>query len=534
VDSWVLPTLSELLTHGELVMGQPFPNSPWVSPHSGNTKPNPHSSDHQAVHQWHGAVAAMNGLLQNLENTNPSPYLQGMVISGSLPVLTHSETSIHYSSWLFNPAPTDTNYGLTPQLLPGASCNIVTVDNPVLSLLPMDPLTKEQFCLLLTPQFSLVLVLGWEHTERLQFQFSFAPEVVEAAWKALRSRVVLTAPHYLSKWDKLWDQFPPMSPDYQWVMQFSRLLLGYLSNPPSLVKDNRTLNSIHQTPEVIHPFSPTDQVTNIGDSQPFAVSMDGNHNLAASLSHIPKDDQPVDVELLQAIAHEVRTPLATIRTLTRLLLKRRTLPSDLLPHLEAIDRECTEQINRFSLIFRAAELETSELKQPVVPLMPMSVAQVFQQCIPHWQQQCGQRRHTLEVILPPKMPKVVSDPTMLDQVLTSLIERFTRNFPSGSHIQVKVVYAGNQLKLQLQANPVQQLNYSESDHPQDGGIAPKENTFRPSLKSLGQLLMFQPETGSLSLKLSVTKNLFQALGAKLIVRQRPNESEILTIFLPLE
>ncbi|XGB39107.1 MAG: hypothetical protein LVT47_13500 [Cyanobacteria bacterium LVE1205-1] len=46
--------------------------------------------------------------------------------------------------------------------------------------------------------------------------------------------------------------------------------------------------------------------------------------------------------------------------------------------------------------------------------------------------------------------------------------------------------------------------------------------------------MFQPETGSLSLKLSVTKNLFQALGAKLIVRQRPNESEILTIFLPLE
>ena len=97
-----------------------------------------------------------------------------------------------------------------------------------------------------------------------------------------------------------------------------------------------------------------------------------------------------------------------------------------------------------------------------------------------------------------------------------------------------MVYAGNQLKLQLQANPVQQLNYSESDHPQDGGIAPKENTFRPSLKSLGQLLMFQPETGSLSLKLSVTKNLFQALGAKLIVRQRPNESEILTIFLPLE
>jgi hypothetical protein len=46
--------------------------------------------------------------------------------------------------------------------------------------------------------------------------------------------------------------------------------------------------------------------------------------------------------------------------------------------------------------------------------------------------------------------------------------------------------------------------------------------------------MFQPETGSLSLNLDVTKHLFQALGGKLIVRQRPQEGEVMTIFLPLE
>jgi hypothetical protein len=54
------------------------------------------------------------------------------------------------------------------------------------------------------------------------------------------------------------------------------------------------------------------------------------------------------------------------------------------------------------------------------------------------------------------------------------------------------------------------------------------------LKSIGQLLMFQPETGSLSLNLNVTKHLFQVLGGKLIVRQRPQEGEVMTIFLPLE
>jgi signal transduction histidine kinase len=46
--------------------------------------------------------------------------------------------------------------------------------------------------------------------------------------------------------------------------------------------------------------------------------------------------------------------------------------------------------------------------------------------------------------------------------------------------------------------------------------------------------MFQPETGCLSLNLDVTKNIFQALGGKLTVRQRPKQGEELTIFLPIK
>jgi hypothetical protein len=46
--------------------------------------------------------------------------------------------------------------------------------------------------------------------------------------------------------------------------------------------------------------------------------------------------------------------------------------------------------------------------------------------------------------------------------------------------------------------------------------------------------MFQPETGTISLNLAATKHLFQAIGGKLIVRQRPKHGEVMTIFLPLE
>jgi hypothetical protein len=90
---------------------------------------------------------------------------------------------------------------------------------------------------------------------------------------------------------------------------------------------------------------------------------------------------------------------------------------------------------------------------------------------------------------------------------------------------VQVTPAGDQLKLQFQ---------SHSNPEKNGNSNNLANDTCSTLKSIGQLLMFQPETGSLSLNLSVTKHLFQALGGKLIVRQRPQEGEVMTVFLPLE
>jgi len=120
------------------------------------------------------------------------------------------------------------------------------------------------------------------------------------------------------------------------------------------------------------------------------------------------------------------------------------------------------------------------------------------------------------------MPHVVSNPAMLDQVLSSLVERFTQQLPNGSHIRVMATLAGSQLKLQLESDSPR---VNEGDH---------EMPLKSALKSIGNLLMFQPETGNLSLNLAVTKNLFHALGGKLIVRQRPHQGEVLTMFLPLD
>ncbi|MEG3933566.1 HAMP domain-containing sensor histidine kinase [Microcoleus sp. T3_B1] len=491
----------------------------------------------KAEQEWYGAIAALNQMLDrqkagqktdadraNGRSTIPNSC-QGLVLSGPSSVLTDPALANGFANWIFTSIP-DNDAALwsfrarqTLALMPAADVQIsVPAAAPALALASGDPLANEQFCLVLTASFSLVMVLGENSAGIPAFLFSFDPQVVAKAWEVLRRRVtesecllansdgsfnlpVSKLTNNSTKLDGLFQQFLPVEPNYQTVMQFSRLLLHNLplgKDEAGRIKDERSddgLNHRH------HKLSATD--INCKSPMPLATK---------------------EVELLQAIAHEVRTPLATIRTLTRLLLKRPKLDAVVVKRLEMIDAECTAQIDRFGLIFRAVELEMSQAKNSGVQLTAMSLGEVLQNSIPRWQKQAAVRNHTLEVIVPKKLPAVVSDPTMLDQVLTNLIENFTRTLPSGSRIQVEVTLAGDQLKLQL-----------ESEHLPEGNVA---STFAEAanapLRSIGPLLMVQPETGSLSLNLSVTKNLFRAAGGKLVIRQRPQKGEVMTVFLPLQ
>lgn len=522
----------------------------------------------KAEAEWSGAIAALNQLLRQTieadkliaESAAPAELLHGVLLSGPFPVLLQPELTSRIATWMFTIA----SPGETLQLLPAEHYKATSdcAKIPTLPLLPHDPLASEQFSLVLTTEFSLVMALGETPEGEPAFLFSFEPEVVRQAWRSLEARLKLAAPQRLADLAQLIEQFPPVAPDYRTVTQFSRLMLANLPHLSELEgrplvdpQDNvfqavgksfrssledkgasdraasdraasekrRDLNPPPRSPRRNSTFNrkPTpDQATQSVVNREEVRSETKSAHLEGA------DTASPDTELLQAIAHEVRTPLTTIRTLTRLLLRRKDLKPDVIKQLEIIDRECTEQIDRFTLIFRAVELETTNARNLLTSLAPIPLDRVLQQNAPRWQQQASQHNHTLDIILPQKMPLVVTDPAMLDQVLTGLIDRITHSLPPGSHIQVRVSLAGHQLKLQLESHP--QAN-QKSD-----GSSSNPFQFTPTLKSIGQLLMFQPETGNLSLNMAVTKNLFQALGGKLIVRQRPEQGEVLTIFLPLE
>lgn len=449
----------------------------------------------KAESEWHSAIASIEQLLLSEVGSNGDVGVgekQGLIFSAPLPVLSNTNLVPCFQSAVFTTDAFNVN-ALMPcrQSIPTEKTAAHQHVAPVvkLPLIPTDSVNQEPFCLILTANFGLIMVLGKDTLGTAKFHFSFDPATISQVWATLRSRLVVAKYHHLEHLDSLVKHFTPPEPSYRLITNFSRQLI---QNIPG------STGSKSWTPEKTHSV---ETVSSTPESRQFSSTFATND----STSH-------VEMELLQALTHEVRTPLTTIRTLTKLLLKRKQdFKPNVIKRLQTIDRECTEQIERMELIFRAAELESTP-KTKSVELVPFALEQVFKQSIPRWQEKAQRRNVKLAFILPQKLPKIVSDPVMLDTVLTGLIESCTRSLPIGGHIDVKVSTAGNQLKLQVLSQA------SSIDNP---------------FKSLGQLLSFQPATGCLSLNLDVTKNIFQALGGKLTVRQRQEQGKELTIFLPL-
>ncbi|WP_347405027.1 HAMP domain-containing sensor histidine kinase [Nodosilinea sp. LEGE 06152] len=490
----------------------------------------------QAEHEWLGGLTALIKLLLELPSDSDLPAtgatipstgpLMGGVLSGPFPVLPDRLMGQRLSHWLLVPEPLEQIFAVTRPLLPGRGYGEAKGPACDLQMVPLvnhDPLIGERFCLLLTRRFSLLLVLGYAANGLPLFQFSFDPEVVGQGCQQLRDRVSATRPPLVDSLDRLLAQFPPVAPDYRLVTRYSQLLLAQLRqrSQPEVSADFRPPLGI--MPALALPGRPTLAAFQTEPSPHVRVGL--NQAAFAEPSPPPAAEDSPDTELLKAMAHEIRTPLTTIRTLTRSLLKRKDIGGEVAKRLQLIDRECTQQIDRFSLIFRAVELETDHSPRPRSPLSAISLNQLFDDAIPRWQQQASRRNLDLTVNVPPCLPMVNSDPAMLTQVLTGLIDRFTHSLPPYSHIELAVTLAGHQLKLQFQSQP---------PGGDDAQAQTQSDPLTSPFKALGQLLMFQPETGGLSLNLNATKNLFQALGGKLIVRQRPQAGEVLTVFLPLE
>ena len=220
-----------------------------------------------------------------------------------------------------------------------------------------------------------------------------------------------------------------------------------------------------------------------------------------------------EISLLEALTHEIRTPLATIRTLIRSLLRKKDLPKVVEERLNQIDIECTEQIDRFGLIFNAVELERSKPEQNNLALTDLG--KMLEILSPVWSNQLERKGLQLILDITPDLPKVLSDSEGLELMLTGLIDRNTRGLKTGGEITLKLRPAGQRLKLQILTQVATKNNLEVSDN--------------ISNEDIGPVLSWNPGTGNLQLSQAATQRLLKSLGGRLTNRRDSG----ITIFFPI-
>nr|WP_075438996.1 HAMP domain-containing histidine kinase [Prochlorococcus marinus] len=239
-----------------------------------------------------------------------------------------------------------------------------------------------------------------------------------------------------------------------------------------------------------------------------------NHNIQNSVKNDKKNVQINEAKLLRAISHEVRTPLATIRTLISSTLKKYKMDESMKNRLIQIDNECNEQIDRFGLIFNAAELVSNE-EQSLNNLAKINLAEIFKKLTPSWEKQLNRRGISLKIDIPNQLPQILSDSERLELMLSGLINKNTRGLKEGSTLILELRPAGQKLKLQLK---VQKLESNQKE------ILKKDNT-----SDIGPVLNWNPQTGSLQLSQNATQKLLASLGGHVTERRDTG----LTVFFPI-
>jgi len=438
--------------------------------------------------QWWAALATLQDDL-----LLPQPSLEGIWLAAPLPALYEPGLLQKLQGWVWAPSELDDLLPAASSLLPGnrrsSATELPSGGFQRLALAEEDG--TDPLLLVITPSVQAALCLdGPPQARRLVVRFD--PQVLSAALSLINERL--------------------QSSDPEAAQALRRALQG--------------LGSLRSDEQLVLRFWPrmAERLAAIAPSVTLQPLVHGGHE-AASKSLSSKAISS-ELALLEALTHEVRTPLATIRTLIRSLLKRSDLPAIARQRLEQIDGECSEQIDRFGLIFLAAELQRQPGSgEPLEPdaLARTDLSHLLRQLEALWRRQLARRDLVLELQIEAGLPPVLSDPARLETMLGGLIDRFSRSLPSGSTVRLALQPAGAKLKLHLShdlsPNPSPDLR-GEPDHQSDPGH---------HRELLGPVLSWNPATGSLQLSRQATQRLFERLGGRLTERNGSG----LTVFFPI-
>jgi two-component system sensor histidine kinase KdpD len=150
--------------------------------------------------------------------------------------------------------------------------------------------------------------------------------------------------------------------------------------------------------------------------------------------------------LLASISHDLRTPLASILgSATALKIRRSSLDESSQRELIDIIEEEAERLDRFiSGLLDMTRLDAGQIRPRREYVFP---SEVVGSAIHRARKLLG--RHKLEVSVDPRLPMVMVDPLLLEQVLFNILDNAAKYAPEGTTIRLCGQYVSGCMSIQI-------------------------------------------------------------------------------------
>jgi signal transduction histidine kinase len=227
-------------------------------------------------------------------------------------------------------------------------------------------------------------------------------------------------------------------------------------------------------------------------------------------------------ELIAAVSHDLRTPLASIRAMLEAI--NDGLIDDPATHDRYL-RTMRSQVDHMNVLindlFELSRIDAGSLR---LERRRVALAELLNEAVMGLQAQAQERRIALRTEVASDVPPVPADPQQIERVIFNLLANALRHSPAGSTVRLLVESCADQLDA-----PAARIAVID----QGEGIAPEDlphifDRFYRGDKSRSRA------TGGAGLGLAIARGIVEAHGGRIWVASRPGEGTSVFFTLPCE
>ena len=236
-------------------------------------------------------------------------------------------------------------------------------------------------------------------------------------------------------------------------------------------------------------------------------------------------------EFVSTVSHEMRTPLTTIKTLTRLLMRDGLDETKRREYIETISVECDRQIDFVLNLLDLSRIEGGVLR---VTHELVDVHEVMASVVKSVSRAAEKRNHELRIEPKSDVPPACGDPKQLRRVLANVVENAIKYTADGGRIILSANKEDSQVAINITDNgrgiPAEDLPI----------LFDKFHRGRPARHSAAMAdgttnaeFLEDADVSGVGLGLYLAKNVMERMGGRISVQTEVGRGSTFTLHLPL-